>query len=398
MSEIEIKSKEIKIIPIEQITEHPKNANRHSIEQIERLCKLIRYQGFRSPLIISKRSGFLVSGHGRKMAAEKLGLKELPCVYQDFENEAQEYAYVISENEIARWAELDKHSVYTELKDLDLEDIELLGLEDFELPDVEELDPQTDEDEVPEVENPITVRGDVWLLGKHRLMCGDSTMIDDVEKLMAGEKADMVFTDPPYGYSYESNHQDTFRMLKNDDKILDFLPNANASMADNSTIYLCGSHQTIDQWKPLVSENFDYRNMIVWKKNNWSMGSLKRSFAGQHELILFASKGKQEIIGKRDSDIWEFNRVPPELHPTMKPVELISYALSKFQSGSVIDFFGGSGSTMIACEKDNKTNYSMELDEKYCDVMINRWQNYTGKKATLEATGQTYEELCNERK
>ena len=168
-------------------------------------------------------------------------------------------------------------------------------------------------------------------------------------------------------------------------------------MAKNSTIYLCGSHQTIDKWKPLICENFDYRNMIVWKKNNWSMGSLKRSFAGQHELILFASKGKQEIIGKRDSDIWEFNRVPPKLHPTMKPVELISYALSKFQSGSVVDFFGGSGSTMIACEKENKKNYSMELDEKYCDVIINRWQNYTGKKATLEATGQTYEELQQER-
>ena len=133
--------------------------------------------------------------------------------------------------------------------------------------------------------------------------------------------------------------------------------------------------------------------MIIWKKNNWSMGDLSGSFAGQHEILLFASKGKNKIIGKRDSDVWSFDRVPPTTHPTMKPVELVEFALSKWQSGKVLDFFLGSGSTLIACEKTNRKCYGLELDEKYCDVILNRWQNFTEKEATLESTGETYNSL-----
>lgn len=236
------------------------------------------------------------------------------------------------------------------------------------------------------------------LKSQHRVKCGDSTIIDDVEKLMNGEKADMVFTDPPYGYKYQSSYQNTHEMLKNDDKVLDFMPICNAFMENNSAIYVCTSHQVVDKWKPLVEENFKYKNMIIWKKNNWSMGDLKGSFAGQHEIILFAHKGKVSLEGKRDTDVWEFKRVAPDLHPTMKPIELVEYAITKVVCSRVMDLFLGSGSTLIACEKTNRKCYGMELDEKYCDVIINRWMNYTGRTdAILESTGQTYEELKLER-
>ncbi len=391
---IKIQSKEIIEVSVNSLVPHPKNMNKHSPEQIERLCKIIEYQGFRNPLIVQKGTNLVVAGHGRIMAAKKLNIEKVPVMYQEFESEEQLYAAIVSDNSIASWAELDLSMVNAELENLgpDL-DIDLLGIKDFVLEPIEKYDSEN-EDEVPEITHtPITKRGDVWLLGEHRVMCGDSTMIDDVEKLMEGMKADMVFTDPPYGYKYESNYQNKHEMLKNDDTILDFIPNAYSFSSDNSTIYLCTSHQVIDVWKPLIEKSFNYKNMIIWKKNNWSMGDLSGSFAGQHEILLFASKGKNKIIGKRDSDVWSFDRVPPTTHPTMKPVELVEFALSKWQSGKVLDFFLGSGSTLIACEKTNRKCYGLELDEKYCDVILNRWQNFTEKEATLESTGETYNSL-----
>ena len=391
---IKIQSKEIIEVSVNSLVPHPKNMNKHSPEQIERLCKIIEYQGFRNPLIVQKGTNLVVAGHGRIMAAKKLNIEKVPVMYQEFESEEQLYAAIVSDNSIASWAELDLSMVNAELENLgpDL-DIDLLGIKDFVLEPIEKYDSEN-EDEVPEITHtPITKRGDVWLLGEHRVMCGDSTMIDDVEKLMEGMKADMVFTDPPYGYKYESNYQNKHEMLKNDDTILDFIPNAYSFSSDNSTIYLCTSHQVIDVWKPLIEKSFNYKNMIIWKKNNWSMGDLSGSFAGQHEILLFASKGKNKIIGKRDSDVWSFDRVPPTTHPTMKPVELVEFALSKWQSGKVLDFFLGSGSTLIACEKTNRKCYGLELDEKYCDVILNRWQNFTEKEATLESNGETYNSL-----
>ena len=392
----DIKSKEIKLVPIEQIIDNPKNANRHSIEQIKRLEKLIAFQGFRNPLVISNRSGFLVVGHGRKLAAMNLGMTELPCIYQDFTDEAQEYAYLISDNEIARWAELDKHLVYTEMETLGLEDIELLGLEDFELPEIESLDPQTDEDEVPEVETPITRRGDIWLLGKHRLMCGDSTMIDDVEKLMNGEKADMVFTDPPYNIGYQDMNKEHDK-IKNDkmsdEDFLQFLKDS--IYAEASTYYVCCSWQYSHLFKQAMDDlGFKPKAMIVWNKVNPAQ-NLDKYFKA-HEIIYYYGKfGGQKTLR---SDVWEVKRQRNTVHPTMKPIELIDIAMEDQPDAKLIqDSFLGSGSTLISAEKNGRRCYGLEMEEKYCDVIINRWQNYTGKKATLEATSQTYEELQAER-
>jgi DNA modification methylase len=390
----DIKSKDIVMVDVDSIIPNPKNANRHSIEQIKRLEKLIKYQGFRNPMIVSNRTGFLIVGHGRLEAAKNLGMDKVPVIYQDFKDEAQEYAYLISDNEIARWAELDKHSVYTELKDLELDDIELLGLEDFEIPDIEELEPQTDEDEVPEVEHPITRRGDIWLLGKHRLMCGDSTMIDDVESLTNKTAIDMVFTDPPYNVAF-NGRSGKHDVIKNDNlKTEDF---------NNFIEEVCQVIKTINpkdyyiwcNWKfyGILQEQLEYKSCIVWAKNVFGMGN---NYRHQHEFCLFNGNIDGHI--KNESDLWEIKKDSKYVHPTQKPVALSVRAFSNhIKSLNVLDLFGGSGSTLLGAEQTGRNCFVMELDEKYCDVIINRWQNYTGKKATLEATGQSYEELKTER-
>ena len=380
---------------------YARNSRTHSDEQVAKIASSIREFGFLNPVIVDGQNG-IIAGHGRVMAAQKLGLIEIPVLRADHLSDAQKRAYIIADNRLALDAGWDAEMLrveFAELADLGF-DLDLTGFDADELAELEldvEVLPDGDEDAVPDLpEEPVTKLGDVWLCGKHRVMCGDSTSIDAVEKLMDGNKADMVFTDPPYGYKYESNHQDRHQMLMNDDVMLDFAPVINSVMFDDSSIYVCGSFQTISKWIDYISINFKYKNLIVWQKNNWSMGDLKGAFAGQHELIIFAHKGRVELIGKRDPDIWRFDRQAPDVHPTQKPVELIEYAMSKVKSGGVLDVFGGSGSTMIACEKTNRINYSMELDPKYCDVIIKRWQDFTGKQATHEETGRTFAQLAQE--
>ena len=222
------------------------------------------------------------------------------------------------------------------------------------------------------------------------MLCGDSTKIDDVERLMDGQKADMVFTDPPYGYSYVSNHQKKHGMLKNDDVFVDFLPMEFAFSQDNSAHYICCSWQTVDEWmRRIKASGFIQKNMIVWKKNNWSMGDLNGAYAGQHELILFSHKGRVILEGGRDRDIWEFDREPPKDHPTMKPVGLAAKAIEKHLSNIVLDLFGGSGSTLIACEQLNRKCYMMELDSKYTDVIVSRYCKFSGNYDIIK-NGQPY--------
>jgi DNA modification methylase len=399
------------MVDIHKITPNPKNANQHTEEQIERLTKLIDYQGFRNPLIVSNRTGFLVVGHGRLEAAKKLNMDKLPVIYQDFKDEAQEYAYLVSDNEIARWASLDSDAVFKELENLDLTDIELLGIEDFEIPEIEELDPQTDEDEVPEVDNPITKRGDIWLLGKHRLMCGDSTMIDDVEKLMAGEKADMVFTDPPYGmklnadFSSIETEKDGWKgkggkyrdVIGDHDDFSEDLINTIFSFNYVKEMFIWGA----DYFAELIPSKND-GSWIVWEKTrNENGGEISWSLGSQFELCWSKSKHKRLICSKLWAGLYgtETQDVRKRIHPTQKPIEVCTWFFDKWCKDlkKCVDLYLGSGTTLIACEKHNKQCYGMELDEKYCDVIINRWQNYTGKKAVLESTNQTYEELKDER-
>ncbi len=203
---------------------------------------------------------------------------------------------------------------------------------------------------------------------------------------MDGKRADMVFCDAPYGYEYESNRQDKYEMLLNDDKILDYIPAIFPHMKDNCPLYEFCGWQSLRRWLEYFENTpLALKNVIIWKKNVWSMGDLKGAYAGMYEVILYLTKGRVELIGSRDPDVWEYSKEPPKLHPTMKPIELIAYALGKSsKTGDVVlDCFGGSGSTLIACEHIARKCYMAELDPRYCDVIVERWENLTGENAVL---------------
>lgn len=410
----EIKSKEIKIVDIDSLIPNPKNNNKHPKEQIERLSKLIKHHGFRNPLVVSNRSGFVLCGHGRIEAAKKAGLTEVPVMFQDFRDEAEEYTYLTSDNAIAGWAELDLSMVNTEILELGPDfDIEMLGIKDFAIEPVEKFDPQCDEDDVPEVVHPITRRGDIWILGNHRLMCGDSTMIDDVEKLMNGDKADLFFTDPPYNVNYSNASRPKagkvdLGKIKNDkmdnESFYNFLfscfSNGYAVTKNDSTCYIWhASSEQVNFTKALTESGWDYTQQIIWKKP-MLLGRSRYQWA--HEPCLLGVKGSPFFTDDRKkTTVWDFGGYDKSknVHPTQKPVVIPEEGInnSSKTGSNVLDLFLGSGSTLIACEKTNRKCYGMELDEHYCDVIINRWQKYTGKEATLELTNQTYEQLKEER-
>lgn len=409
---MEIKSKEIQIVDIASLVPNPKNNNKHPPEQIERLAQLIKYQGFRNPLVISKRSGFVLCGHGRIEAAKKAGLSQVPVMFQDFENEAQEYAYLTSDNAIASWAELDLSMVNSEMLDLGPDfDINMLGIKDFVIEPIEKFEPQSDEDEIPEVKHAITHKGDLWILGNHRLLCGDSTMIDDVEKLMNGEKADMVFTDPPYNTGMQAKPGSTWLSHMFNDKFSDeewqnllsgFVSNAYLFMKENTAGYFCLDWRRNHELQEHLRNHFKLSNVIVWDKVVHGLGS---DYKYTYELINVCKKGNPELDthqGDREySDVWHIQRKmgKDKDHATKKPIEIIERCLrhASKPNSSCLDLFGGSGSTLIACEKNNRRSFIMELSELYCDTIIKRFEQYTGKKAILESTGQTYEELLKER-
>lgn len=392
--------------PIGTVKPNPKNRNKHPINQIKQLAKIIEFQGWRHPLVVSARSGLLVVGHGRLAAAKELGLKEVPVVVQEFDSAEREYAFAVSDNAIASWAELDLSGIHVDLPELEPFDIDLLGIDGFQFePDQER---GCDEDAIPENVPATTKLGDLYQLGSHRLLCGDSTDIQHVERLMKGEKADMVFTDPPYGVSYEKKTQEIANQSKsrfkstiaNDDLGVDGLKdvltavfhNINAVLADKSAYYVCspqGGDLGLMMMMMMKDANLPCRHMIIWVKNApvFSMGRLDYDY--RHEPILFGwspNRTHHKIMeGEFKNSVWEVSREQNKLHPTMKPTILPENAIvnSCPKKGSVIDLFGGSGSTLIACEKTKRKCFMMELDPLYCDVIVARWQKYTGKKAVL---------------
>ena len=246
------------------------------------------------------------------------------------------------------------------------------------------------EDEAPEVDDdaePIAKLGDIWQLGRHRLMCGNSTDKATVELLMDGKKADMVFTDPPYGYEYQSNMRTKskkFDVLKNDDKILDFMPAIKGVV--NGFVFICTTWKVLDKWLPLFAKYYDLTNMIIWDKGGGGIGDLEHTFLTDFEIIL-CSNNSAKITGKRIGSVWSIpkDNANDYVHATQKPVRLSATAIENTTNDDsiVLDVFGGSGSTLIACEQLNRTCYMMELDPKYCDVIIKRWETLTGEKAAL---------------
>ena len=378
------------------------NSRTHSEEQVQQVAASIKEFGFTNPILIDDEGG-IIAGHGRLLAAQLCGIAEVPTITLEGLTEAQRKAYVIADNQLALNAGWDLDALKVEidrLTELDF-DIDLLGFDDDMLAGLMEEEPAeglTDEDEVPELEDDaVTVQGDVWILGKHRLMCGDSTSIDAVDKLMAGNKADMVFTDPPYGVSYQSNMRtksDKFDVIKNDDVFLDVAPIIEA--CSTGWVFVWTSWKVLTKWVEMF-DGFGYpSNQIIWFKGGGGIGDLKKTFLSDYETALVWHRGA-ELTGKRIGSVWKVDKDGSSsyVHPTQKPVALPVEAIDKTtrQGNSVLDLFGGSGSTLIACEKTNRHCRMMELDPKYCDVIIKRWQDFTGEDAVMESTGDKFNDM-----
>lgn len=366
---------------ISEIIPYTKNAKKHDKRQISNVAESIRQYGFVQPIVID-RDGVIVIGHCRALAAQKLGMEEVPCVCVDDLTSEQVNALRLVDNK-SNESDWDFDLLADELPGLDLSAFDFdWGLRD-------ELDTSVVEDDYDPVlpAQPKSRLGDVYQLGEHRLMCGDSTSIEAVETLMAGQMADMVFTDPPYGYNYQSNMREKskkFDVLENDDKVLDFFHNVR--IVCNGFVFICTTWKVLDKWIPLFKKYYDLTNMIIWDKGGGGIGDLKHTFSTDYEIILCSNNGG-EIKGKRIGSVWGIPKdsTTEYTHPTQKPVKLSEFAIRNTteRGATVLDLFGGSGSTLIACEQLDRKCCMMELDPKYCDVIIKRWENFTGKKAVL---------------
>lgn len=399
-----MENREIVYKNVADLIPYARNSRTHDKDQVSQIVASIKEFGFTNPVLIDDE-GLIIAGHGRVQAAQKLNLKTVPTICLDYLTEAQKKAYVIADNRLALNAGWDFDMLKVELNDLnDLDfDVSLLGFEDKEINDIlaDPTEGLVDEDSTPDlVEDPITVEGDIWLLGNHRLMCGDSTSIDAVDKLMDGNKADMVFTDPPYGVNYQSNMRtksEKFDVIKNDDSFLDIVPII--EIASNGWVFIWTTWKVIDAWIEKTKGLGFMTNMIIWFKGGGGIGDLKKTFSTDYEVALVWNRGK-ELKGKRIGSVWSINKDSSSsyLHPTQKPVALAEEAIDKTTNNAdiVLDLFGGSGSTLIAAEKSARKCYLMELDPKYCDVIIQRWQEFTGQNAVHLNSNKTYNELIND--
>jgi DNA modification methylase len=385
---------------VESLIPYINNSRTHSDEQVAQIAASIKEFGWTNPILVDGDNS-IIAGHGRLLAARKLGYKEVPTIELSDLTETQKKAYIIADNRLALNAGWDNELLTIELNDL-LADgfaLELLGFNPKELDallEPEVVEGLTDEDAVPDVpDEPITKLGDIYQLGNHRLMCGDSTSIDAVDELMDGQKADMVFTDPPYGVDYDGGHATDKRRtkLENDDKTLMYagaLPIAYMASKDGAALYLWFADRFAKDVLVALDEcNFQVRTWIIWNKNLAQFGAIGAQYKTKHEPCIYAfKKGKAPFWNGPNNEVtvWDVKRhYKNEFHPTQKPVELPVRAMENSSKGgdTVLDLFGGSGSTLIACEKINRHARLMELDPKYCDVIVKRWEDFTGKKAVL---------------
>jgi len=385
------------VVPVEALIPYALNSRTHSDAQVAQLAASIREFGFTNPILVDEQSN-LIAGHGRLLAARKLGLTEVPAVVVTGLDDRKRRALIIADNKLALNAGWDEEALRVEMEDLGADYGELMGFSQEELSDilnaVEPTEGLTDEDEVPEVPvEPVTKPGDVWLLGKHRVMCGDSTSIDAVDKLMAGKKADMVFTDPPYNVAF-NGRSGKHDVIANDNLAEDEFDQFIGEVLQTIKAVNAPSYYIWCNWKfyATLQRELEYKSCIVWAKNVFGMGT---NYRHQHEFCLFNGSIDPEI--KNESDLWQVKKDTNYVHPTQKPVELSERALGNHRKAkNILDLFGGSGSTLIGCEKMNRSAFVMELDPKYVDVIVKRWQDFTGKQAVLESSGETYDALAKE--
>lgn len=383
----------MQLISTEKLIPYVNNARTHSAEQINKLRSSLREFGFINPVIID-RDFNVIAGHGRIEAAKAEGISEVPCVFADYLTEAQKKAYILADNRMAMDAGWDEELLRVEIEALQAEsfDVGLTGFDESEIADLfagDEGDVKDDDFDVDsELEKPpVTKSGDLWLLGNHRLICGDSTREETYTLLMDGKKANLVVTDPPYNVNYEGSAG----KIKNDNmengKFYQFLLDAftcmEKAMADNASIYVFHADtEGLNFRKAFADAGFYLSGTCIWKKQSLVLG--RSPYQWQHEPVLFGwkKKGKHQwYTGRKESTIWEFDKPKKNGdHPTMKPVPLVAYPIknSSMSNCIVLDPFGGSGSTLIACEQTNRVCHTIELDEKFCDVIVKRFIEQAG--------------------
>ena len=401
-------SAQIKQWPLDRLIPHARNARTHSEAQVAQIAGSIAEFGFVNPVLVGE-DGVLVAGHGRVLAARKLGLAEAPVIVLTHLTPLQRRALMIADNQIALNAGWDEELLSAELASLkeDAFDLDLLGFDDDDLDRMlaTVVDPEEADDEAPEPpSNPTSKPGDIWICGEHRVLCGDSTVLSDVEKLLDGELADMAFTDPPYNVNYANSAKDKQRgknrPILNDalgDEFGSFLYDAclNLLTVTKGAIYVSMSSSELDALqKAFRAAGGKWSTFIIWAKNTFTLG--RADYQRQYEPILYGWKDGTEHYwcGARDQgDVWFFDKpVKNDLHPTMKPVALVERAIrnSSKSRDIVLDLFGGSGTTMIAAEQTGRRARLIELDPKYVDVIVMRWQKLTGGCATLLGTGEAF--------
>jgi len=404
--------------PLERLIPYARNPRTHTEEQVAQIAASIAEFGFVNPVLVGS-DGVIVAGHARVMAARKLGLTDVPVVVLDHLSEAQRRALVIADNRLALDAGWDEEMLRVELEALREDDfnLDLLGFADDEIeallaePD-EPVAGNTDEDAVPETpETAVTVAGDVWLLGEHRLLCGDATQMEALKRVLVGGLADMTFCDPPYNVNYGATMKDKLRgkrrAIKNDnlgDGFEQFLRDACANIlaVTQGAVYICMSSSELHTlYKAFTAAGGHWSTFLIWAKNTFTMG--RADYQRQYEPILYGWKEGADHYwcGARDQgDVWFVKKpVSNDLHPTMKPVELVERAIrnSSKSGDTVLDPFAGSGSTLIACEKAHRRARLIELEPNYCDVIIRRFEEFSGKRAVLEADGRGFAEVALER-
>ncbi len=391
----------VELWALDRLIPYARNARTHSDEQISKLMGSIKEFGFVNPILVGD-DNVIIAGHGRLIAAQKLGMDKAPVIVAKHLSDIQKRALTLADNRIAEdsgWSEDLLQLEIAELENLDF-DLDLLGFSDDEMENLLDFDGDDNgkdaDDNIPEPEeNPVSQLGDVWVLGNHRVMCGDSTKQQDVETLMAGELADMCWTDPPYNVDYGNSAKDKMRKkdrrIMNDnlgDGFYDFLLAAceNLLAVTKGSVYVCMSSSELDRLqKAFRDAGGKWSTFIIWAKNHFTMG--RSDYQRKYETILYGWKEGNDHFwcgDRNQSDVWFFDKpVKNDLHPTMKPVALVEQAIknSSKTHDIVLDLFGGAGSTLIACENNRRQARLMEMDPKYVDVIVKRWQKFSGGEA-----------------
>lgn len=407
---------QVEWLDVAEVTPYARNSRTHSDEQVAQVAASIKEFGWTNPILIDE-SGTIIAGHGRLMAAQRLGADKVPTIMLGHLTDAQKRAYVIADNKLALNAGWDQELLAIEVEELLGEgfDLDLTGFGEDEINSLlaeanKVEDGLTDADDAPEVpEIPVTATGDVWVLGRHRVICGDATVQTDIEKLMNGQLADMLLTDPPYNVDYTGKTKDALK-IQNDvmsdtgfrQFLCDSFATADIVMKQGAVFYIWHADSEGYNFRGACFDvDWEVRQCLIWDKDVMVMG--RQDYHWKHEPCLYGwKKGAAHLWAsdRKQTTILRFDRPKRnDVHPTMKPVDLIEYQILNNTKGAdiVLDVFGGSGSTLIAAEKSGRNAYIAELDEKYVDVIVKRWQDFTGQDAVHEESGQTFNGISQQK-